>query len=342
MKLSECPSKSNNLQLLRFIAAILVIISHSFVLSTGKNTDEWLLVLTKGQLSLGDLAVAVFFCAGGYLIAKSICRVQNGFSFFKARILRIFPVLIVVILVSAFVIGPCITELSLTEYFKKIEVYRYLLNAMLILQHNLPGVFLNSPYSQTVNGSLWTLPVEFLCYIGCFIMWKLKFLKKENVKKSIPIVLLGIVGVVFLTEYVKVEFLISFIRPMLLFYMGILLYVLREEIIFNMRGALICLFLCILSVPLRVLNFALVLFFPYLLLYICFCIPQVSEKMAYWGNFSYGIYLCAFPIQQIIVTSRGGYMSPFCNMLLAIPIACIIGYVLYTFIEVPITSKDIV
>ena len=91
MKLSECPSRSNNLQLLRFVSALLVVVSHAFHISTGENTKEWLLVLTNNQFSMGGLAVSVFFCAGGYLIAKSMCRLGDGRKYFWARALRIFP-----------------------------------------------------------------------------------------------------------------------------------------------------------------------------------------------------------------------------------------------------------
>ncbi len=57
--------KSTNLHFSRFIAAILVIFSHSFVITQGKVSDEWLFKLTKGQLDFGALAVAVFFLGGG-------------------------------------------------------------------------------------------------------------------------------------------------------------------------------------------------------------------------------------------------------------------------------------
>lgn len=170
MRLKEFKGKSNNLQLLKFLAAVFVVASHSFALAAGSSENEWFMKLTDGAISLGGAAVSVFFCTGGYFIAKSMNRVQNGVTYFKIRILRIFPCLMVVVFLSAFLLGPLVTEYSLSEYFKDTQVYHYLLNGVLLLQHNLPGVFRDNPYLPTVNGVLWTLPIEFLCYIACFVM----------------------------------------------------------------------------------------------------------------------------------------------------------------------------
>ena len=102
MRLTEFKGKSNNLQLLKFLAAVFVVASHSFALSAGSSENEWFMKLTDGQMSLGGAAVSIFFCAGGYFIAKSIDRVQSGITYFKIRILRIFPCLMVVVFLSAF------------------------------------------------------------------------------------------------------------------------------------------------------------------------------------------------------------------------------------------------
>lgn len=340
MRLSECPAKSNNLQLLRFIAALLVIISHSFSISTGENTKEWLSLLTKGQITLGGLAVSIFFCAGGFLIAKSILRVEDGIEYFKARILRIFPALIVVVLLSTFVLGPLVTTYSTGEYFSNPGVYKYLLNAILIPQHDLPGVFVDNISVSTVNGSLWTLSIEFLCYIGCYLMWKLNLLKKESAKWSIPIVAVGAVGLYIIIKYLQIHVLLEAIRPGLLFYIGILFYVYRDEVKFTKLRVVSSFLIMILLGICGMLDIGLLLCFPYLLLYACFAMTQISDKIGKVGNISYGIYLCAFPIQQLFVACNGGGMSPYVNMVLSIPIAIIGGWLLYKLVEQPIVCWE--
>lgn len=336
MKLSECPSRSNNLQLLRFVSALLVVVSHAFHVCTGENTKEWLLVLTNDQFSMGGLAVSVFFCAGGYLIAKSMCRLGDGRKYFLARALRIFPALIVVVFLSAFLLGPLYTELSIGQYFKNIDTYKYLLNGGLILQHNLPGVFENNIYLPTVNGSLWTLPVEFLCYIACYIMWKFKLLEDKKAKWSVPVVLCGAVVLYKVISVLKIEILLSAIRPGLLFYIGMIFYVYRDRIRMTKKGAFISLLVMVVAGVLGVLDMGLLMGFPYLLLYVCFALPQVSDKIGFLGNLSYGIYLCGFPIQQMLVASQGGQMSYYSNMLIAIPLVIVAGYFIYYFVEKPV------
>lgn len=337
MNLSDCPMRSNNLQLLRFLASILVIVSHAFALSTGSNAEEWLIKCTNYQLTLGGLAVSVFFCAGGFLIARSMERVKNGPIYFKTRILRIFPLLAVVVFITAFILGPCITQDALGDYFTNPNVYKYLSNALFILQHDLPGIFLNNVYGSTVNGSLWTLPVEFLCYIGCYIMWKLNFFDNKNTKFSIPLVAIGSIALFFFVNFTGLEILLSALLPILLFYTGILFYLYRNRINLTGKGAILCIILLIFSNYLNLLNIGMIFFFPYILFYLSFAIKQISDRIGKLGNYSYGIYLCAFPIQQVIVEYFGGHMNPIHNMILSIPLAILCGYVLYILIEEPIS-----
>lgn len=69
-------------------------------------------------------------------------RLENAKYYFKARIIRIFPPLIFVTFVMAFIVGPIVTELSIDSYFTSVGTYKYLLNSFMILVHDLPGVFL--------------------------------------------------------------------------------------------------------------------------------------------------------------------------------------------------------
>ena len=87
---------------------------------------------------------------------------------------------------------------------------------------------------------------------------------------------------------------------------------------------------------LGILDIGLLIGFPYLLLYVCFALPQVSEKIGFLGNLSYGIYLCGFPIQQMLVASKGGQMSYYSNMIVAPPLVIIAGYFIYYFVEKPV------
>jgi len=239
-----------------------------------------------------------------------------------------------------FVLGPLVTTYSTGEYFRNPGVYKYLLNAILIPQHDLPGVFVDNISVSTVNGSLWTLSIEFLCYIGCYLMWKLNLLKKESAKWSIPIVAVGAVGLYIIIKHLQINVLLEAIRPGLLFYIGILFYVYRDEVKFTKLRVVSSFLILLLLGMCGMLDIGLLLCFPYLLLYVCFAVTQISDKIGKVGDISYGMYLCAFPIQQLLVACNGGGMSPYVNMLLSIPIVITGGCLLYKLVEQPIVQWE--
>lgn len=102
--------KSNNLDLMKFLAAWLVIVHHSFDLNV--SNGEWIKVITGGQLDFGTMAVSLFFLASGLFIAKSVERVQTAGKFFKARFRRVWPPLAAVVVLSV-IMGAFITTLSI-------------------------------------------------------------------------------------------------------------------------------------------------------------------------------------------------------------------------------------
>lgn len=206
--------RNNNLNLIRFIAALMVILGHSYVATTAGKEHEFMCIITQNQLDFGGLAVSIFFVYGGFLICKSMHRLENAKYYFKARIIRIFPPLIFVTFVMAFIVGPIVTELSIDSYFTSVGTYKYLLNSFMILVHDLPGVFLEN-MQTAVNGPLWTLPVEFLCYIACYIMYKMGLLDKKNAKYTvIPVVVIYIISYKILGV---VPLLREALRPAVLF-----------------------------------------------------------------------------------------------------------------------------
>ena len=103
--------------------------------------------------------------SAGYLITLSWHRDPRLGAFLVKRSLRIFPALFVVVLLAAFVLGPLVSRLPAAEYLQSPETWRYLRNIGLWIGYWLPGVFEGLPFPRAVNGSLWTLPVEFGMYL---------------------------------------------------------------------------------------------------------------------------------------------------------------------------------
>ena len=272
-----CKDRNNNLNIIRFLSAIFVLYYHSFPL-TNSGVDH-LDQLTNGQIDFGGLTVSIFFFYGGFLICKSIIRINDGKQFFKNRLCRIMPGLALVVFVSVFVIGPVFTHNSIIEYFYDYRTYKYLLNSVFVLVHQLPGVFEDNVYNDTVNGSLWTLPVEVLCYILCYLLWKLKFLEKKKFPfVIIAAVLFYVVMNSLLAPYTLIR---SALRPALLFFCGICAYVFKDIIPVNRIIAGFMFLLCIISIVMNVFNVFMFISLTYCLLFLGY---GTTYKASSFGN----------------------------------------------------------
>lgn len=326
--------RSYNLNFLRFIAALVVIISHAYPLSLGIDHSDFMTSFSNNKLGLGGIAVGVFFFSSGLLVSKSVENKNTIKKYFEARCLRIFPPLILIVLLSIFLLGPIFTNLSLYEYFVNPNTYLYIRNAILLPFHNLPGVFDGNIYGSVVNGALWTLPVEFLCYIGLFICYKLNLMNKKIMKYTIPLFVIVMI-LCFYSEFLIFITIRQFVQPVFIFYVGMLCYVYRDKITLNKVVALMFCGLWIVLVYLNLSEIAMIVIFPYIILTFIYSDKQCSKSLSRLGDYSYGIYLCGFPVQQIIVNLNNGHMSAVLNYLIAIPIACVIGIVIYNIAEKP-------
>ncbi|MEE0419940.1 MAG: acyltransferase [Lachnospiraceae bacterium] len=323
--------RSSNLQLTKFIAAIMVIISHSFVLCTGSVSGDWIYRISDGQLTMGYVAVSIFFLCGGFLIAKSAERLSTFSSYWKTRALRIFPPLFFTVILCIVIGGLFLTQLPPKQYWTAPQTWRYLLNALLIPQHELPGVFANAPYNSTVNGSLWTLPVEFLCYIACFIFYKTGFLRKGKFCLTIPLAVITTLFSFYVSD--KIPTLFTALSPCLFFYIGMTYYVYHDKIILNKKYFLMSVCLFVLFSVFHLHRLGMFLCFPYIMFTFWFGARQLPRKLAYIGNFSYGIYLLGFPVQQTIIYLFNNKISPLYNALFSIPLAVLTGALLYYIAE---------
>ena len=102
--------RKNNFDFIRLMAASLVIFSHCFPLTLpSENAEEPLMIVSGGQITLGNLSVMIFFVVSGFLITQSFVYSQDLRKFLLARVLRIFPALIFLILATVFILGPIVS-----------------------------------------------------------------------------------------------------------------------------------------------------------------------------------------------------------------------------------------
>lgn len=322
--------KSSNINLLRFLCAIAVIISHSHAITLGQ--DDFVSKYTDGQCGLGKIAVSVFFFLSGLYVAKSLEKTKSINTFLKKRCIRIFPQLWIVV-GSTIIIGIFLTTRSIYEYLICPKTYMYLLNAILIPVHNLPGVFENLPYS-TVNGALWTMPVEFVCYIGLALIALLSNNKKvKNIKIKIEIfgfVVLFIFSIILQLRGTS-NVLFSAIDPMVIFFEGVLFYEYRNNIKLNVFIAILLLIILVLLGKTPFFNIGLILILPYIIIGIALGLPQIKWNCRLF-MISYEMYLIGWPIQQIIRMNIND-ISPFENWLFTLPIDICLAWLLYVMTD---------
>ncbi|MCY0998485.1 acyltransferase [Myxococcus sp. MISCRS1] len=311
--LSEClEGRGNNLDFLRFAAATGVIVSHAFPLGEGPaNSSEPLMDFTRGQLSLGLVCVAVFLVISGLLITRSWERRPDVRGFLLARTLRIFPGLAVSLLLTAFVLGAVFTTRPLTEYFSSRDTYTFVLRNLTLVepQWTLPGVFEANVYPGAVNGSLWTLKYEVGFYLLVLGLGVTALLRKE-------LALVGWCATAGLS-LLHIGRLGFWPNLGLAFGGGLVLYLWRERVRMSPWIAAGCgLVLVATSLLGKGLPIAMGSCGAYLVVFLAF-LPSRLASFGRYGDFSYGLYIYAFPIQQVVAALMGSNSPWWWNTALA-------------------------
>lgn len=147
---------------IRLVAACTVVFHHSRRIQHDIVHDAFFR-LTGGYLQLGLLAVAVFFCLSGFLVTPGLAKTGNVIEYLSRRFMRIMPLLAFVVVVTAFVVGPIFSKLPPGDYYSHKLTWYYLKNITTSLSLQLPGV-IDYDGGVTVNGPMWTLRFEWLCY----------------------------------------------------------------------------------------------------------------------------------------------------------------------------------
>ena len=305
--------RNNNIGIIHFIGALFVIYGHQYAL----------MGLTPPRIfgsQIHSVGVKIIFLISGYLITKSLCslegtKLQITKCYLKKRIGRIYPEYLACLLFSAFLIGPIFSSLPLAEYFSypilRDGIFPYIINNLrMYISFGLPNVFTGNPINQAVNGSLWTLPVEFALY---FVLWLIAMIApKKSIRKWI------LIALVLLTSLLSFLHITFFPSSYLIWYgtdwysaltlapyflIGALCSQLDlERFLYPEIGALLVLGTSGISFDSVLIEPANILILSYIVLSLGF-----SKKLSgihfrvIRCEYSYGIYLYAFPIQQCVI-----------------------------------------
>lgn len=337
--------QNNAFDFLRIFAASAVLYSHSYALFGLPEPFP-----VSGQ-TYGSLAVALFFAISGFLVCQSWMRDPSYSRFFIRRGLRIFPGLLVVVLLTALVIGPLFTTLTLTEYFASGTAWNYIWQATLTLgSPALQGVFENNPYPGGPNGSLWTLRYELLMYAILAALGML--IPKSKLKYVCPLAVIAF-GSVWLvvtigrltpiqmpfvwrlhTEFYgeRIAYLGAF------FFAGATMYLYLQRIRLSAWIA-VSMGLAMLAVPENTVAMLLLwVVLPYMAIVFAFKAPLLFRKTN-GMDYSYGIYIYAFPVQQSVsqIGSQYGW-TWFSVLFVAAGITLCLASASWHFIEKPALS----
>ncbi len=296
--------KANNFHLIRLFAALMVLYSHAHTLA---GLPEPLFL---GYVALGPVAVYIFFCLSGYLVYQSFEHDPHVGRFLIRRALRLFPALAVVVMLSVLLLGPLVSPLPTADYFRDPATRGHFWNLALYPIYYLPGVFSSNPVANAVNGSLWSLPVEFLMYLSV----PLTLGSRRLARIGFALLFLSFAWLHFRWIWPSTEMTV---------FWGTDLRQVPMCGIFFAAGALIRAGRCERFLGLNTLVFAGVLllagtvthprFFmamwvalPILVLGFGLHTSAFGRWVAARGDYSYGIYLYAFPVQQTLLWWKPG------------------------------------
>lgn len=323
---------TDNFLLLRVIAAAAVVYGHAYAMVVTHGERDLFIRMGWGSYS-GTIAVDLFFIVSGFLVTGSYLRRRNVFAFAWARALRVIPGYASCLVASAFVLGALYTTLPLATYLVHAGTHDYVQVNLKLGTHliwRLPEVFVDNPRRDTINGSIWTLPAEVRMYLWVAFAGALGILAW---RWACSLLLLGL----FVLGLLAPEHLWwvphpAFVQLAGCFALGVLCYLYRDVIPANGWWLAAC----------TVLAWALrhTPMYPF-----AFALAEVA--FVFWfayrtrwhgynrlGDYSYGLYLWGYPMQQVVAHHLPA-TSPLANAALALPLALLVAVLSWHLVEKP-------
>jgi peptidoglycan/LPS O-acetylase OafA/YrhL len=334
--------QNNNLNAIRLLLAVLVILSHSFPLTSGKDGDP-LYVLSHEQATFGGLAVYLFFFISGFLITASWLNSKSMNDYMRRRILRIFPGYTVALIfsflvASAFASHPFVDLPTRLAKFKDV----FFLD---LTSCSGDWVFPKNPFPFSANGSLWTINPEFMCYLLVAAIGLFGFFKHRSLIFAALLVMLGYYSLTLLLEgeasiqFNKNFFIFLFFT---MFLSGACAWLWRDKIPIHPALTILALMIVLITIKFPPWFMVLAPFAAsYLVLWVGFAFRIKFLGWCDKTDLSYGVYLFAFPIQQTLVSA--GLTNAWALFAIATPISMAVAFLSWTFVEKPflrLKSRD--
>jgi peptidoglycan/LPS O-acetylase OafA/YrhL len=329
-------ARSNNrpagFDYMRLVLAAGVIAMHTINTSYGQAAAIafW---DSPARLAVGPI-LPMFFALSGFLVAGSLVRCRTLVSFLGLRAIRIVPALAVEVLLSALILGPILTSLPLADYVASPMFHLYFLNIIGEIHYQLPGVFADNPVPLTVNGQLWTVPWELKCYAALAVLavigiaWHRRALAVALVLAQFLLLWHGWFGNPDPSTTVPGEIMVF------AFLCGLLLFTWRDRVPWS--PALFALSAVVSGALLLTEGGDWLVAGPiaYVTVFLGLLNPP-RHRWALSGDYSYGIFLYGYPIQQTIASWGPDFRHWYLNLAIALPVAVLVATASWWLVEKP-------
>lgn len=323
--------RDNGLNLIRLALAVLVIVSHAYPIG-GFGPDPAI-----GDLGLGSLAVGGFLAISGYLITQS--RFRTGLKKFALRrALRIFPGYWASLIFTAF-IAAGIAGLARGGWSIGDGLQFVTFNAPMVRAGggDIGTTLAGLPYPEAWNGSLWTLRYELLCYVATGIALTFGFVRRRRI--LFPAAFVAVTACSLVVHSRGMDGVIADAALLAPFFLaGASIYVYAEKVPCSSWFALLAIGLFAVAVVAGTGRSLAALPLAYLFLWLGVTLPRSVGGLAAKNDFSYGTYLYAFPVQQLLAVGGAHMLGVVAYIALSIAATAPLAALSWFYVEKPANS----
>jgi peptidoglycan/LPS O-acetylase OafA/YrhL len=230
--------------------------------------------------------------------------------------LRIYPALIAMVLLCVFAVAPLFGDRGIGAVLADHGTWFFVMRNVTLVRGvalSLPDVFLRAPWKGIVNGSLWTMTYEVRLYLSLVGFWWVLAPLRAARPSSFKVACVAVAASAFVwhawTLYassVDVNGLVDPVpRLVLMFYSGAAWWVVSRRVVLDLRalaagGALVAALR--LAGAAHAFHIAYAMVLPYAVCWAAFVPSGKIRGFNRIGDCSYGIYIYAFPVQQMWVS----------------------------------------
>lgn len=331
----ENPNRANLFTPLRVALALMVAVPHAFLVPAGVElspTGHWI------AHNLAAVAVDGFFILSGFLIAKSLESRGELISYFVSRGLRIFPALIAMSLLGAFVIGPALTDLSPGAYFADARTWTFPFEMSLFInpEASLPGLFTDAANTR-FSIPTWTLRYEAIAYVGAALAFSIGLWRNRRAALIVlGVSILAYVAMRLPGAYERMPSVaLALTRFGFAFALGGAVYFWRDKVQLRASWLAAMLPFCLIALWLAPAGaFIASAVFGYALFLVGYSFDGAAERFRHAPDISYGLYIWHVPLMKIVIEFIPT-ASPLLLLAIGLPVAAIAAYLSWTLIEKP-------